>query len=434
MRDLHDGSMYISFAKHVEKNISPDIHVMSFTLSVDSASLCDFSSQKICPRFLMINELPPVLRMGNLLIAGLWFGKKKEKLDLFLPPIVDHIRDLSLKGFTIKINLDVWHCKAFRIASCADSVARCDIQGIHSHRGDFPCSWCLIEGEEGEFSREFKFQVPPAAPRTPDELLNDAVTALANKEFINGVKYISPLAAAPMFHPVNGFIVDQMHAKDEGCTKAFLKAWLGEDKLTKDATFLTTEINLSKLTKRLGNIKPPREFRKAVRGIDDFAHWTGRELENWGLFLSVPLLIDILPQRYLHHWALYVHGIHLLLSDDLPLDAVDVAESLLENFCSGTEELYGSSMMRFCLHLLEHFSENARRWGPSFALSAYAFEAGNQRAKNEIHAVNFIPNQICRGISENKALVLVRSQYNSANFQAFMGNISPKQHSMKERR
>lgn len=131
---------------------------MSYTLSVDSASICRFSGVKICPCFLQINELPPILRVKNLILAGLWFGKTKEKIDLFLPPIVKHISDLS-KGFHIEVANEKWLVVSFLICCCADSVARCETQGIHSHRGEYPCSWCLIEGEEFElvgFSKPFQ--------------------------------------------------------------------------------------------------------------------------------------------------------------------------------------------------------------------------------------------------------------------------------------
>jgi len=143
MRDLHHGSSYRTFANYVHNLPNPrKVKYMSFSLSVDSAALCSsFSGQSICPCFIMINELPPVLRMRHLLIAGLWFGTKKEKMDLYLPPVVKHITDLSSPGFVLKFDEDEeWQVKAYLIACVADSVARCDVQGIHSHRGDFPCS------------------------------------------------------------------------------------------------------------------------------------------------------------------------------------------------------------------------------------------------------------------------------------------------------
>jgi len=388
MRDLYDGSCYRSFAHYAENLASPASHVISFSLSVDSASLCSFSGQSICPCFLMVNELPTVLRMKNLMIAGLWFGLKKEKMDLFLPPIISHLKKLSIDGFSLQFEDETWHFLAFLIACVADSVARCDVQGIHAHRGDYPCSWCLCEGVEYINSRIFPHESTLPPPRTIEGMLADSRKALEKKIFVRGVKYLTPLASAPLFHPVHGFIVDQMHAKDEGTTKAFLNSWLGEDGKT---PYYIKKANVARINALLNGVKIPKELRKGVRSLTQVSYWTGRELENWCLFLSLSVLPDFLPEQYIRHWALYVQGIYLLLNTEIHEDVVNLAEELLETFCLKTESLYGRHMLRFNLHILRHFAENCRRWGPLFALSAYQFEAGNQRLKKLVHDCNGIP-------------------------------------------
>lgn len=431
MTDLYHGTCYREFAKHVEPECLSNTKVMSFTLSVDSAALCSFSGQSICPCFVMLNELPPVLRMGNPLLAGLWFGLVKEKMDLFLPPIVDHIKDLSMKGFKLNFDEEIWDSKAYLIACCADSVARCDIQGIHSHRGDFPCSWCLEEGEEGDNNNRIFRYGPLAPPRTLEELIVDAREALQTRTFVNGVKYMSPLAPAPLFHAVDGFIVDQMHAKDEGTTKSFLHAWLGigetvEKDEEKPPYNIKSEKNISKINSILKKLKLPKECRKNVRDLKDLAYWTGRELENFGLFISIPVMYTILPKKYVIHWALYVQAIYILLNTEIPLPAVQIASDLIEEFCSQVEELYNSRMMRFNLHILRHFPGNSKRWGPIFALSAYGPEAGNQKLKKLVHNCNYIPNQVCRGLSEEKALFILRKFCSSAITKSFEDAIDHK--------
>lgn len=376
------------------------VKIMSYTLSVDSASICRFSGVKICPCFLQINELPPILRVKNPILAGLWFGKTKEKIDLFLPPIVKHISDLS-KGFHIEVGNEKWHVVSFLICCCADSVARCELQGIHSHRGEYPCSWCLIEGEEFEKKRIFRFVEQPFEPRTIQELLEDSRNALETKTIINGVKYLSPLASAPLFHPVDGFLVDPMHATDEGTSKSFLNAWLNR---TGSEFYIGDPTNLDKIEKALTILHPPLEFRKAVRKIEYLAYWTARELQNWTFYVSVPALVKILPNRFLKHYSLYVQATYILMFPGVPREALNIAKDLLQEFCSKTENIYGPGMMLFNLHILLHLTMNCDRWGPTFALNAYGFEAGNQFLKKLVQNCNGIPNQICRGFSENMAL------------------------------
>ncbi|KAJ1526621.1 hypothetical protein ONE63_008207 [Megalurothrips usitatus] len=80
-------------------------------------------------------------------------------------------------------------------------------------------------------------------------------------------------------------------------------------------------------------------------------------------------------------------------------------------------------MMRFNMHILRHFGANCRRWGPIFALSAYAFEAGIQKLKKLIHSTSYIPNQICRRLSENNASVLLKNNCSSVTTQLFEEDI-----------
>lgn len=85
-------------------------------------------------------------------------------------------------------------------------------------------------------------------------------------------------------------------------------------------------------------------------------------------------------------------------------------------------------MLKFNHHILQHFCENARRWGPLFALSAYAMEAGNRRLKQLVNDCNGIPNQICRGNSEEKALLILKKSCDTTITQSFEKAIEPKSH------
>ncbi|XP_034248997.1 uncharacterized protein LOC117649921 [Thrips palmi] len=135
MRDLYDGSVYRKFLSYLD--FSSNTHYVSVSMSVDGVALFVTSTVSITPCFLMINELPPVLRMNNLILAGLWFGKKVQT-DVFLPPIVDKIKHLSNEGFNIKVEDNVyWHVKLYLLSLVADSGLRWDVQGIHAHRGEY---------------------------------------------------------------------------------------------------------------------------------------------------------------------------------------------------------------------------------------------------------------------------------------------------------
>ena len=54
--------------------------------------------------YFVINELPYKLwiHTENMIIAGLWFGEAKPKMDVFLKPIFTELVDLERNGVKVK--------------------------------------------------------------------------------------------------------------------------------------------------------------------------------------------------------------------------------------------------------------------------------------------------------------------------------------------
>ena len=174
-------------------------------------------------------------------------------------------------------------------------------------------------------------------------------------------------------------------------------------------------------------MNPPVEARKQLRSMKERAFFTEREWENWLLFYSVPLLKNILKNKYLSHWALLVQAIHILLQTEISVQMMNAADLLLLEFVGKVEALYGRHMMRYNVHLLLHFVQNVSRHGGLFALSAYASECGNQDLKKMIFASNGIPNQVCRNQSEKLALKTMKLMAVSKKVETFMSSIDKKQ-------
>ncbi|KAE8737244.1 hypothetical protein FOCC_FOCC017294 [Frankliniella occidentalis] len=416
LSDLHDGSAYQAFINLLEPG---NCRYISFTLCTDGSPLFKSSACSIWPCFLMINELPIVTRMDNLIVCGLWFGTKKAKMDVFLGPVVKHINSLSEPGFFLDIGNGKELFKGFLISCCIDSGARGEVQGINSHRGECSCNWCLHPGEEWGNARRFAFLFPFPELRNEVQMVNDWTDSMNQKIIINGCRFPSHLASATHFRIVDGMVFDYMHTVCEGSFKTFLKEWLD------DSTYIGTETEkYEKLSSLLKKVKPPLEFRKAVRGLDALSYFTGREWENWGLFLSVCLLIDKLPEEYLRNWAYLVQAMHLLLKDNITSSMIFTAENLLIEFVGRVQYLYGFKMMRYNVHLLLHSVQNAKRWGPLFAISAFAFEHGIQKLKHVISANKGIPNQICRSISQDHAMNFLKNSLKSQNCETFEKSLS----------
>lgn len=133
IKDIYDGTMYQKFASKLQPG---DIfrHI-SCCLSIDGSPLFKTNSKEIWPIFVNVLELPPKERGHNLLLGGIWFGRKHPIMDIFLPPFIEHMNALTLNGFQIHVENVIWHMKAHLLSCCADAPARAAVQFVHQHNG-----------------------------------------------------------------------------------------------------------------------------------------------------------------------------------------------------------------------------------------------------------------------------------------------------------
>ncbi|KAK3922582.1 Activator of SKN7 protein 10 [Frankliniella fusca] len=261
IRDVYDGEMYRKFVTNF--CVSNEIRYISFTFNTDGVALYSSSNGSIWPIFLMVNELPPVLRMQNLIIAGLWFGKDHSIFDLFLRPTVDQLNKLS---------------SAFVIAACVDSGAGGSVQGISSHSGFFSCNWCLIPGLYFDDKVIFPIIHPTPPLRSHEELELNSMKALTTKiptslssmekaEITKGAKSWCVFFGleSKSFNCVDGFVVDALHALDHGLARQCMKIWSDTDS---DHNYITPAKELI-LDSYVDMLKPPVEIRKFPRKVSD---------------------------------------------------------------------------------------------------------------------------------------------------------------------
>ena len=59
--------------------------------------------QSIWPVMLALTSLPPALRMNfsNLILAGIWLGPVKPKLEMILQPVLEKLKVYGTKGIAI---------------------------------------------------------------------------------------------------------------------------------------------------------------------------------------------------------------------------------------------------------------------------------------------------------------------------------------------
>ena len=145
INDIYDGKLYREFVNSLNET---DKHqYATTTFNTDGAPLFESSTTSIWPIYLMINELSYSVRTKELVLAGLWFGKNKPDMDLFLTPFVENMNQLATTGIECYINNIKRQIKIFPLVCCVDSVARAPVQGFVQFNGRYGCGQCLHPGE-----------------------------------------------------------------------------------------------------------------------------------------------------------------------------------------------------------------------------------------------------------------------------------------------
>lgn len=448
--DLQDGSMYQKRAKVV---VNFNGHVFHFHYCVDGSPIADSSLNSIWPLQLGLYELPGDLRMSNLLLGGLWFGKKQANMAIFLEPFVTEFQTLS-QGFTINLNNQIHQCYAFCCGCCVDSGARGKVQGIKTHSGYHSCNWCIIQGEWIGGAVKFPIPLEPARDRTHEELEaaqrslvdNPAIPEEEEDELVEdpgipeaerhllGANAVSPLinlphltdqegATFPSFDIVESFFVDSMHLVDLGIGKFFLSRWFEDYGYEYYIKMSENEID-----RRIKAVHPPLELRRILRPLYERSRYTARELHNWLMYHVYPILCGILPRKFLNHWLLLIQALYFLDLSEVSVVNVAIADRLISLFLTRTQQYYDEGDMVFNLHILSHLCAHVLRHGPLWASCAYCFEDGNGHLKRLVHSNQGIPHQIIRALRWSEAMKVLEGTVSDKAKQYVADITTPKNH------
>lgn len=108
------------------------------------------STNSLWPIRLKINELPEKLSSRSIIVGAFWFGPVKPKMHSYLNPFITAVNSINTAGgikWKHPMTQMEMQSKAFLIYCCADSPARCMLQGMQQFNGEFGCSWCEHKGE-----------------------------------------------------------------------------------------------------------------------------------------------------------------------------------------------------------------------------------------------------------------------------------------------
>ena len=361
-------------------------------------SVTPTTGQSFWPVLISVTSLPPDIRYNAeyTMTAALWLGPCKPPMKLILPPVLSIISKLENNGMELLTPQGPKILKAKLLVGVFDFPAKAMALNIVQFNGYYGCPYCL---DKGVYRSHRLLYLPNDKHqlRKQREIINWAMQAERRNEPVYGIKGVSILAKHITQKRVP---TDYMHAVSEGTTKQFLKCWT--DPKNKHLKFYIGN-RVKEIDKMLLRIKPPHEFQRSPRPISVSHFWKASEYRSWLLYYSLPILKDILPPDYVHHFALLVSSMHILLGTNLSVELINDAERMLLEFYNLMPELYPETMCTPNVHSLIHLCTSVRQLGPLWAYSCFGFENMNGVIKRDQHGCrNFLPsltNAICMKIS-----------------------------------
>lgn len=393
MTDVCDGEI----VKQIEKKIkNSHTTVCSMTLNFDGASRYKSNNLSLWPIQLVQNFLPPSIRYDrkNIIIAGLYYGKHKPDCLAYFLPLVNELKgsidrniEMQLNGLHIRVLPVITHC-------VLDLPAKAHFQQTTQYNGKNGCTYCLHPGCQVKGSNKsgirYTVRIPADDLRTQENTLLAMHKSYKTKQRVDGIKGISCIVSLPHFNPIFGFCLDYMHNVCLGVVPNMIKFWCSTSN-KKERYHISEEKQLI-LNERLLSLKPPREFSRRPRSLNECCK--ANEWRSLLLFTLPMCLENILPKTFIDHFRLLSYSIFTLLKTKFTAAELKNCENKLNRFVSLFQQYYGDVNMTMNVHLLTHIAQCVRQSGPLWAQSAFAYESFNAVLLNHVNGTTDILCQI----------------------------------------
>ena len=371
---------------------------ISLVYHIDGAPAVKSKSMNLWPIQCFIVELPPNLRycFSNVLVCGLSCTPTKPDLKVFQERFVTELE--QLQNFQLKIWKDFANISIERVilhGHLADLVAKAPSLCFSQYNGKSGCSICLHPGrriQHGKGStRIYPYAIQEPPRRRHDQTLLHAQTAERTGKPVFGVKAFSPLLR--VLEVPSKVLLDHMHLVLAGEFLRRLKIWLDHQS---DNGFLSQ--SKDEVDAALLSVKFPHDFNRKLRPINELKRWKDRELQNFFLHASLPIMKSFFPDDCFCHFALLVTAIWLLTDDIITDSDIEIAKLLIRSYQRLMPSLYGESEQTYTCHALGHLPDQVRDHGPLILHSSFVFEAMISHLKRQFHGTRGIVAQIVRNL------------------------------------
>lgn len=384
IEDIYDSPSYL---KHCEPGgFLYNSWNCTLTFNTDGASCSNSSNTSVYPVFLQINELPPHLRIKHMLLSTIWVGKGHPDMNLLLDPVITELNELYETGITWSSDGVNSNTSKFAVLICSvDSVARPMILNMKQFNGEYGCTFCYASGRRLAKKMVYPFE-RIIEHRNNDDLISQGLRAFESQAPYLGVKGPTNLTLLPLFDCIDGMVVEPLHNVFLGVTRQYALLLFAGD--PKAPYYIGKPCHLRRINQRLISLKPPNRISRRPRSIYSIKQWKASEWRNWLLYYCLPCLENILKPKYMKHLAKLCQAIYIYNSDSISFSQLQEAQTLLQDFVSDFEVLFGIENMSFNVHLLRHIPTTVENWGPLWCYNASVFESWNNKIVSEITSPN----------------------------------------------
>lgn len=384
LADVMDGKIWKDFQTYNGRPFLSEPWNYVLMMNVDWFQPFKHVQYSVGVVYLTIMNLPRHLRYKreNMIVVGILPGPHEPSYNInsFLQPLVTELMELW-NGIELSVHDSVSKQKV----RCALICVTCDLPagrkvcGFLSYNARYGCSRCLKSFPGSVGSMDYSgFDPPSWTPRTREAHLaaiskildSNTKAGIAKAESESGYRH-SILLKLSYFHPAKMLIIDPMHNIFLGTGKHILKhVWL-DLKLIEDSQF-------GKIQNRIDRVVVPSDMgRIPYKVTSGFSSFTADQFKNWILYFSVLVLRDILTGENLQCWQHFVLACRKLCKRCLtPLD-IQVGDTLLMQFCSRYERIYGKNLVPPNMHFHAHLRECLLDYGPFHGYWCFSYERFN---------------------------------------------------------
>lgn len=402
--DIVRGDVYQSLLKeHSAFFISVIIHS-------DGVPLYKSKNLSAWPILGAVLEFPPYARTrhDNVLLLGVWIGKKKPAFVQMLQRFVEMIN--HAKNVGIKIN-DGRNVHVLFPMLMGDMPALSIMVNFVEPNSFYACMFCHVKGIYNHCGRCVTYPHGDAASlRTTNEFrqcgkLASTENKRPSRDIALGRKGISSfenILDVPLPHSI---IIDSMHTVFLCHSRKML-------------IFLNNFIakpNFLQISKKLKSIKFIHDILRRPRSLLNLNKWKASEVRLFILYIGLPVLVEYLPEDQCGHLAMYVAILRLMhdhwRSDRNFCDAVSKLVNLYQQDLTQkvAESDYPPNLLTITTHTHLHLPLQCKKFGRLDWLTNFVFESFLGYLKAFIKGSSGAGDQIAFAFESNFILAKMRN-------------------------